>query len=72
VADEAIADPGSLDDEPENQNQESTPPCIDLDELMSIAKLKDIKTAMDFIKALEEATLDGPHSNLDSETLERL
>jgi hypothetical protein len=75
AADDTIADPGSLYDESENQNQESsgsTPPSINLDELMGIAKLKDIKTAMDFIKALEEATLDGPHSNLDSETLERL
>ena len=71
--DEAIADPGSLDDDSENQNQESTPPRLfDLDELSDIAKLNDIKMAMEFIKGLREATLDGPHSHLDSSTLERL
>jgi hypothetical protein len=73
--DEAIAqaDPGSLDDDSENQNQESTPHILfNLDELFDIAKLKVIKTAMEFIKALQAATLDGPHSHLDSKTLECL
>ena len=71
--DEAIADPGSLDDDSENQHQESTPPRLfNLDELSDIANLNDIKMAMEFIKGLREATLDGPHSHLDSNTLERL
>jgi hypothetical protein len=70
---DTIANPRSLDDVSENQNQDSlTPPLIDLDELADITSLKDIVMAMEFIKALEEATLDLPYSNLDSKTLEHL
>lgn len=70
------ADPGCLDEtsEPSNPDLESPPPNADinLEELASLARLDDIKTSMEFIRALEGASLDGPHSRLDSNTIERL
>lgn len=45
---------------------------INLEELSNIAQLQDIKTTMEFIRALEEASLDGPHSHLDEATIMRL
>jgi hypothetical protein len=55
-----------------NQNQETPLPHVDLDELSDLAKLKDIKIVMEFIRALEGATLEGTHSHLDDDTLEHL
>ena len=45
---------------------------IDLDELSALAKLDHIKQAMEFIRALEEASLDDGVSKLDPEALHRL
>ena len=69
------ADPGSLDDNETqgNQGDEYIPPLpldIDLQELSNIAHLKDMKLAMEFIQALQEASLDD--SNLDKDIIERL
>lgn len=72
------ADPGSLDDETNetqgNQTEEYLPlqvlPNIDLQELSDIAHLKDMKLAMEFIQALQEASLDD--SKLDKDIIERL
>jgi hypothetical protein len=48
------------------------PPDINLEELSDIAQLKDIKNAMEFIRIIEVASLDGPHSCLDEATIDRL
>ena len=45
---------------------------IDLDELSALAKLDHIKQAMEFIRALEGASLDDGVSKLDPEALHRL
>jgi hypothetical protein len=47
-------------------------PHIDLEELSDIARLKDIKIAMEFVRLLEVASLDSPHSCLDEATTNRL
>lgn len=69
-------DPGCLDktSEPSNPDLESPPPNADINlkELASLACLDDIKTPMEFIRALEGASLDGPHSHLDTNTIEHL
>jgi hypothetical protein len=72
------ADPGSIDDIETNETQgnqgdEYLPPLpidIDLQELSDIARLKDMKLAMEFIQALQEASLDD--SKLDKDIIERL
>ena len=48
------------------------PPAVGLDELSDLACLKDIKLTMEFIQALDSATLDDEYSRLDPDTLERL
>ena len=52
-----------------NVNQESLLSDIDLEKLSNLTNLADIKIAMLFIQALEKASLDGPHSHLDDDTL---
>ena len=69
------ADPGSLDDIETQGNQidDYLPPLpldIDLQELSDIAHLKDMKLAMEFIQALQDASLDG--SKLDKDIIGRL
>ena len=67
------SDPGCLDEETQNENEGLLqPPYVDLEELSNLTKLTDIKIAMRFIQALERASLDGPHSHLDDDTLARL
>ena len=45
---------------------------IDLEELFAVAKLDHIKQAMEFIHALENASLDDRFSKLCPETLQHL
>jgi hypothetical protein len=71
---EVCPDPGCQLEQEEswNVNQESLLPDIELEELSNLANLADIKIAMLFIQALEKASLDGPHSHLDDNTLAHL
>ena len=55
-----------------NGEPDSRVPHIDLEELSDIARLKDIKIAMEFVRFLEVASLDSPHSCLDEATTNRL
>ena len=64
-------DPGCLLDRPE-VSPVLPPPAVRLEELSDLACLKDIKLTMEFIRALDSATLDDEYSHLDSDTLERL
>lgn len=44
----------------------------DLDNIFEVARLSDFRTAIEFINALRNATLDGEHSNLSSLSVERI
>jgi hypothetical protein len=68
---ETISDPGCLEEGP-NSQPDSRMYDIDLEELSDIARLKDIKIAMEFIHILEVASLDSPHSCLNEATANRL
>jgi hypothetical protein len=54
------------------------PPPLDADEetlmktIYQNCSLEDLRTSMKFVAALTSASLDGPHSQLDPPTLERL
>ena len=61
-------DPGCLLDQP----PVLPPPAVGLEELADLACLKDIKLTMEFIRALDSATLDDEYSQLDADTLECL
>lgn len=73
-------DPGCLDDIAQSddaqatgfENQETHHLQVDLEELASLAHLQDIKITMEFIQALEAASLDDEHNRLDEETVKRL
>ena len=54
-------DPGHFLDEPEIPAG-LPPPAVGLDELSDLACLKDIKLTMEFIQALDSATLDDEYS----------
>ena len=56
----------------EPAEQALLPHHIGLEEFSDLAQLKDIKLAMEFIKALEAASFDDEHSGLDADTLHRL
>ena len=65
------ADPGCLD----NNRQQNNP--IDnyeqeLDVMLEAARLGDLRVAVDFIKALQSASLDDEYSNMDDEWLHQL
>jgi hypothetical protein len=73
-ADDA-ADPGSLDNDETRDGQmdeyiSQPQPDVDLQELSDIAQLENMKLAMDFIQALQGASLD--ESNLHKDIIERL
>jgi hypothetical protein len=63
--------PGCIEEDPlvPDQAPDISPPDFDLEELSNIAKLMDIKIAMKFIQALQQASLDGPNSHLDDDML---
>jgi hypothetical protein len=72
-------DPGcqALDEIPHpNSLPEQVPPQvdrdIDLEELSDLAQLGQLKSSLEFIRALESASLDDPDVGLDPESLERL
>ena len=69
AADPRPGDVGCLDEPPE---QAPLAHRIGLEELSDLARLNDIKLAMKFIQALENASLDDEHSGLDADTLDRL
>ena len=64
------ADPGCLEEE--QQDPAPSNYTTGLEELSNLAKLKDIKLTMEFIKALDGASLDNEHSRLDADTLHHL
>jgi hypothetical protein len=45
---------------------------VDLEDLSNLACLKDMKIAMEYIRALEVASLDDDNNHLDKDTVERL
>lgn len=45
---------------------------LDLEELSDLTCLKDIKVAMEIVRALGVASLDDVHNQLDSEAIEHL
>jgi hypothetical protein len=67
-------DPGCIGEDPPvpDQDQDISPPDFNLEELSDVANLMDIKIAMKFIQALQQASLDGPDSHLDDDMLVRL
>jgi hypothetical protein len=83
--DQGSGDPGCLaEDEhyqPEDahsgstQDRDSESPSaayVDLEDLSNLAHLKDMKIAMEYIRALEVASLDDDNNHLDKETVKRL
>lgn len=68
------ADPGCLEETPPPPpaGQHLSESEINLDELADLARLSDIKLAMDFIRALEVASLDDEHNRLSEDAVERL
>jgi hypothetical protein len=55
-----------------NSESPSTAAYVDLEELSNIAHLKDMKMAMEYIRALETASLDDDNNHLDEEIVQRL
>lgn len=64
------ADAGCLDEE--QQDPAPSNYTTGLEELSNLAQLKDIKLTMEFIRALDGASLDKEDSRLDADTLHRL
>ena len=71
---EEMQDPGCLAElEAFNQQYDLSPsPPFDIDTLSDLACLKDLKLSMEFIKALDIATLDDKCNRLDSASIKRL
>jgi hypothetical protein len=81
---QSIPDPGcqELDDLPSGPSdiprpgaEEALPQSlhdVDLEELSDLARLDQLKISMEFIRALENASLDDPEVGLDPESLRRL
>jgi hypothetical protein len=61
------ADPGCLEEE--QQDPAPSNYTTGLEELCNLAQLKDIKLTMKFIRAMDGASLDNEHSQLDADTL---
>ena len=68
-----IPDAGCLDELTESATQPQPPePAIDLEELSELASLRNLQLTMEFVQALEAASLDDEHSRLSEDVLERL
>jgi hypothetical protein len=64
-----MPDPGCL---AEALNQQHDPPPFDIETLSDLARLKDLKLSMEFIQALDTASLDDEYSRLDLDSIGRL
>lgn len=74
IADISCLPPPSISHDGENPNPTDlqVDEDIDLDRLFSLAKLEHIKQSLEFIRLLENASLDDEFSNLGANTLHRL
>jgi hypothetical protein len=67
-----MQDPGCLAETSNQQNDLPALPPFDIETLSDLARLKDLKLSMEFIQALDIASLDDEYSRLDSDSIERL
>jgi hypothetical protein len=67
-----MQDPGCLAETSNQQYDLPAPTPFEIETLSDLARLKDLKLSMEFIQALDIASLDDECSRLDSDSIERL